>query len=142
MAIWVILYGFVQGMAPKLIRQSKKTAATLAMQLAIIPMGIASLILLFETNQTWIVIVGLLVFGAVFALNSSLHSFLILQFSDAKRVTMDVGFYYMANAAGRLIGTVLSGVVYQFAGLQACLLVSSIMLFVTWWAMNKLSAYD
>lgn len=142
MAIWVILYGFVQGMAPKLIRQSKKTAATLALQLAIIPMGIASLILLFETYQTWIVIVGLLVFGAVFALNSSLHSFLILQFSDAKRVTLDVGFYYMANAAGRLIGTVLSGVVYQFAGLQACLLVSSIMLFVTWWAMNKLSAYD
>lgn len=142
MAIWVILYGFVQGMAPKLIRQSKKTAATLALQLAIIPMGIASLILLFETNQTWIVIVGLLVFGAVFALNSSLHSFLILQFSDAKRVTLDVGFYYMANAAGRLIGTVLSGAVYQFAGLQACLVVSSIMLFVTWWAMNKLSAYD
>ncbi len=142
MAIWVILYGFVQGMAPKLIRQSKKTAATLALQLAIIPMGIASLILLFEAYQTWIVIVGLLVFGAVFALNSSLHSFLILQFSDAKRVTLDVGFYYMANAAGRLIGTVLSGAVYQFAGLQACLLVSSIMLFVTWWAMNKLSAYD
>lgn len=142
MAIWVILYGFVQGMAPKLIRQSKKTAATLALQLAIIPMGIASLILLFETYQTWIVIVGLLVFGAVFALNSSLHSFLILQFSDAKRVTLDVGFYYMANAAGRLIGTVLSGAVFQFAGLQACLVVSSIMLFVTWWAMNKLSAYD
>lgn len=142
MAIWVILYGFVQGMAPKLIRQSKKTAATLALQLAIIPMGIASLILLVEAYQTWIVIVGLLVFGAVFALNSSLHSFLILQFSDAKRVTLDVGFYYMANAAGRLIGTVLSGAVYQFAGLQACLLVSSIMLFVTWWAMNKLSAYD
>ncbi len=66
-------------------------------------------------------IAGLLVFGAIFAVNSALHSYLILAFTEDSRVTMDVGFYYMANAAGRLLGTVLSGASYQLGGLPLCL---------------------
>ena len=71
------------------------------------------------------IIIGLLFFGAVFAINSSLHSYLIVSLADSDGVSLDVGFYYMANAMGRLIGTVLSGWVYQMYGLEACLLISS-----------------
>lgn len=70
-------------------------------------------------------IIGLLVFGAIFAVNSSLHSYLIVSYADQQNVSLDVGFYYMANAMGRLLGTVLSGWVFQYAGLQACLLIST-----------------
>jgi predicted MFS family arabinose efflux permease len=71
---------------------------------------------------------GLLTFGVVFAVNSSLHSYLILAFSSADRVTMDVGFYYMANAAGRLLGTLLSGLTYQIGGLPLCLGTAALLL--------------
>ena len=74
--------------------------------------------------QTWLtitLIAGLLIFGAIFAINSALHSYLILAFTKAERVTMDVGFYYMANAGGRLAGTVLSGATYQLGGLPLML---------------------
>jgi predicted MFS family arabinose efflux permease len=73
-------------------------------------------------------IAGLLIFGAIFAVNSSLHSYLILAFSKGDRVTMDVGFYYMANAAGRLLGTLLSGVSYQLGGLTLCLATAAAMI--------------
>lgn len=72
-------------------------------------------------------VIGLLIFGGVFAVNSALHSYLILAFTKAERVTMDVGFYYMANAGGRLIGTVLSGLTYQVGGLALMLGVATIM---------------
>jgi hypothetical protein len=72
------------------------------------------------------------VFGAVFAVNSSLHSYLILAFSKADRVTMDVGFYYMSNAAGRLIGTLLSGLSYQVGGLSLCLATAAAMSALSW----------
>ena len=75
---------------------------------------------------------GLLVFGAVFALNSALHSYLILAFTSAGRVTMDVGFYYMSNAAGRLLGTLLSGFSYQIGGVAACLGSSAVMVLLSW----------
>ena len=75
---------------------------------------------------------GLLVFGAVFALNSSLHSYLVLAFGRAERVTMDVGFYYMSNAAGRLVGALLSGLSYQAGGLTACLAVAGAMAGASW----------
>jgi predicted MFS family arabinose efflux permease len=83
---------------------------------------------------TWLVMLalaGLLLFGAVFAVNSSLHSYMIVRFANSDGVSLDVGFYYMANAMGRLIGTVLSGWVYQQAGLAACLWLSSAMLVAT-----------
>ncbi|NHX27196.1 MFS transporter, partial [Escherichia coli] len=80
--------------------------------------------------QGWLtgaLIAGLMVFGFVFAVNSSLHSYLILALTSAERVTMDVGFYYMSNAAGRLVGTLLSGLSYQIGGLPLCLATAAAM---------------
>ncbi|MEQ3514204.1 organoarsenical effux MFS transporter ArsJ [Pseudoalteromonas sp. BZB3] len=133
MAVWVILYGLVQANAPKVtgrnmaLTQSKQSAASWVTTLAIIP---AMIVLGLDSNFSpeLILVGGLLIFGAVFAINSSLHSYLIVRCADSDGVSMDVGFYYMANAAGRLTGTVLSGVMYQYYGLSACLLVSSVML--------------
>lgn len=76
----------------------------------------------------FILIAGLLVFGFIFAINSSIHSFLIVHYADRGAVSLDVGFYYMANAAGRLIGTLLSGILFQLYGLQVCLIASSLLL--------------
>ena len=75
-------------------------------------------------------VIGLLIFGGVFAVNSSLHSYLIVSFAKNDGVSLDVGFYYMANAIGRLLGTVLSGWVFQVYGLSACLWVSVCLLFL------------
>ncbi len=77
------------------------------------------------------IIVGLMLFGAIFAVNSSLHSYLIVSYANGDGVSLDVGFYYMANAMGRLIGTVLSGWVFQVWGLVACLWVSFVFLLIT-----------
>ena len=78
-----------------------------------------------DIATTVIVVGGLIVFGVVFALNSSLHSFLILDYARGDKVAMNVGFYYMANAAGRLGGTIFSGLIYQWQGLEACLWAST-----------------
>ena len=83
---------------------------------------------------------GLLVFGFVFAINSSVHSYLILAFGSAERITRDVGFYYMANAAGRLIGTLLSGLSYQIGGLPLCLATAGVMALLNWLAARRLLA--
>ena len=132
MAIWVIGYGIVQGLAPRLLRRpggqvpSGFTAAWLAVVLAIFPAGIA-IALATGTDATTVLVVGLILFGVVFALNSAVHSFLILHYAEGDRVAMNVGFYYMANAGGRLAGTLLSGLLYQWQGLEACLWASAIM---------------
>jgi predicted MFS family arabinose efflux permease len=77
----------------------------------------------------WLAIIGgLALFGLLFAINSAVHSYLILSYADADRVATDVGFYYMANACGRLVGTILSGIIYQLAGLTGCLWVSVLFL--------------
>ena len=102
--------------------------------LAVAPAVLAVAVWLAGAPSLWLsvtLIVGLLVFGAVFAVNSSLHSYLILAFSDSHRVTMDVGFYYMANAAGRLLGTLLSGITYQLGGLALCLASAAAMVVVS-----------
>jgi hypothetical protein len=120
MAAWVIGYGAVQALAPAIVRRRKggarepdgRTAAALAAVLAVIPAAIA-IALSRVTAPTVAVTAGLVVFGLVFALNSAVHSFLILASADSDRVAMNVGFYYMANACGRLAGTVLSGWLYQ-----------------------------
>ncbi|KZN47789.1 organoarsenical effux MFS transporter ArsJ [Pseudoalteromonas luteoviolacea] len=130
MASWVIAYGIVQAYAPKITKNtgnSFKKALYWVAVLSFIP-ALLALGLWLEWQPKLVIIGGLLVFGAVFAVNSSLHSFLIVKIADSDGVSMDVGFYYMANAMGRLIGTVLSGLVFQLYGLQACLLVSSAML--------------
>ena len=131
MAIWVIGYGIVQAFAPQLLRRTGGeptgfTAAWLAFVLALLPAGIA-IALALDFDPATVLVVGLIVFGAVFALNSAVHSFLILHYADGDKVAMNVGFYYMANAGGRLAGTILSGLLYQWQGLEACLWASAAM---------------
>ncbi len=127
LALWVIGYGFVQASAPRLIRRSHhgqgpggSTARQAAFVLALLPVGIA-LALGQGWDPAWVLIVGLILFGIAFAINSAVHSYLILAYSDFDKVSMNVGFYYMANAGGRLTGTVLSGWAYQVHGLEGCL---------------------
>ncbi|TRX57317.1 organoarsenical effux MFS transporter ArsJ [Thalassomonas sp. M1454] len=136
MAIWVIGYGFVQSFAPYLTgkKQGKvpsgKSALLWACYLAIIP----ALIALAVTTGFYVkesLIIGLLAFGAIFAVNSSLHSYLIVNYARGDGVSLDVGFYYMANAMGRLIGTVLSGWVFQQYGLGMCLWISAFFIVIT-----------
>jgi hypothetical protein len=127
MALWIILYGAVQATAPRLLRNVRNlpaAALTWALALAFVPAALAAAVYIAGTPSptlTATLVVGLLIFGAIFAINSALHSYLILSFTTAERVTMDVGFYYMANAGGRLLGTVLSGLSYQIGGLPLCL---------------------
>ena len=129
MASWVIAYGVVQSIAPRLTGAnhergvSPRIASPWAFALAIIPLLIAGGLHLGESAQ-WVLLSGLMIFGVLFAINSSLHSYLIVSLADADGVSLDVGFYYMANAMGRLIGTVLSGWLYQQYGLEVCLLIS------------------
>lgn len=141
MAIWVILYGLVQANAPRILRAKTRTEADLigaarswGWGLALVPVLLTIAALFAAGPQLWLtvtLIVGLLGFGAIFAVNSSLHSYLILSFTQAERVTMDVGFYYMANAAGRLAGTLLSGLTYQAGGLPLMLGVASAMVMLS-----------
>ncbi|MEO7597541.1 MAG: organoarsenical effux MFS transporter ArsJ [Opitutus sp.] len=123
MAFWVIGYGIVQSVSPALMRGHAPggkiaaiTAFLLAVVAAAIPLGLATAL-----PPHGVVVGGLALFGAVFAVSSAIHSYLILDYTDGDRVALNVGFYYMANAGGRLIGCLLSGVLYQWAGLQGCL---------------------
>jgi len=131
LAIWIIAYGMVQASAPRLLRKSHHgsgpdgaTATRWAYLLALIPAAIAAG-LYFSFQPQTVLIAGLVIFGVVFAINSAVHSYLIVAWSEHDQVSMNVGFYYMANAGGRLLGTVLSGWVYQNQGLVGCLLWSS-----------------
>ncbi|KJY67556.1 MFS transporter permease [Vibrio coralliilyticus] len=136
LATWVIAYGFVQGFAPKITGKAQgkvpdgSAALMWAGLLAVITAGIAYAVQIGWQPQL-VIVVGLLIFGAVFAVNSSLHSYLIVSYAKGDGVSLDVGFYYMANAMGRLIGTVLSGWIFQVAGLAACLWVSFAFLALT-----------
>ncbi len=134
LAVWVIGYGIVQASAPRFVRQRAEgggaepdgaTARWLAFVLALFPIGIA-VALTADFDPTTVLVVGLIAFGFVFALNSAVHSYLILSYANDEKVAMNVGFYYMANAGGRLMGTVLSGLLYQWQGLTACLWASAI----------------
>jgi predicted MFS family arabinose efflux permease len=136
MALWIIGYGCVQALVPRLLKgaRSPQTAAKAAtiwgFVLSALPAAMAIALHLPGTQalSAAVLIGGLLIFGVVFALNSSLHSYLIVAYSDHDKVALNVGFYYMANAAGRLAGTLLSGLTYQWGGLGACLWVSAVML--------------
>ncbi len=127
MAVWVIGYGAIQAFAPRITgnQPDGRTAFLWAVLLSALPFGIA-VALLADWRVEWTLVGGLLLFGVVFAVNSSVHSYLIVSYARADGVSLDVGFYYMANAGGRLLGTILSGVVYQLFGLAACLLVSAV----------------
>ena len=129
LAVWVIGYGAVQAAAPRFVRRRNaregsepdgRTATWLAFVLALFPAAIA-VGLSAGLDPTLVLVSGLIAFGAVFAMNSAVHSYLILAFADNDRAAMNVGFYYMANAGGRLAGTILSGLLYEWQGLVACL---------------------
>jgi MFS family permease len=133
LAVWVIGYGAVQAAAPRFVRRrvhgpggepDGRTAMWLALGLAVCPAAIA-LALAAHIDPTLVIVGGLIPFGIVFAMNSAVHSYLILAYADNDKVAMNVGFYYMANACGRLAGTVLSGLVYEWQGLTACLWTSA-----------------
>jgi predicted MFS family arabinose efflux permease len=141
MAGWTVFYGFVQSITPKLVSRNNSTRKQIefwASALAVIPLFL--ILLNFYTHDflLHITIFVLFVFGFVFAINSSIHSFLILKFTDKNRVTLDVGFYYMSNAFGRLMGTLLSGLSYQYGGFSACVLVAAILLFINRISIKKL----
>ena len=129
----------VQGAAPALRRSWGQTAAPgpaavrfWAAVLSAIPALIA-IALNRQVGQPGIAVVaGLVAFGVVFAMNSSIHSYLVLAYSDSDAVSLNVGFYYMANAAGRLLGTVLSGTLFLWGGLSACLWCSAAMAALAW----------
>jgi len=148
LALWIIGYGVVQALAPKIAgwqKQPSSTASAIAstssgdaqsslfpwaLLLCLLPLLI-SIGMHLSGEPVTVLLIGLGLFGAVFAVNSSLHSYLIVQLAREDGVSLDVGFYYMANAMGRLIGTLLSGWVYQSMGLAACLLISSCFLLLT-----------
>jgi len=148
MAAWIICYGAVQAAAPRIVRaqgrpagEITRIAARWVALLTVIPLALAGAALLAGGPSTWLtvtLIAGLLAFGFVFAINSSVHSYLILAFTSAERVTMDVGFYYMANAAGRLTGTLLSGVSYQLGGLPLCLATAGVMAGASWLVVRRI----
>jgi MFS family permease len=149
MALWIILYGAVQAFAPRLLR-AKGTSEAQITQKAIHMAGLLVPIPLILALASWFadgpsagltaaLVAGLLLFGFVFALNSAVHSYLILAFGAAERITRDVGFYYMANAAGRLIGTALSGISYQLGGLPLCLATAGLMALASWLAARRLA---
>ena len=138
LAAWVIGYGIVQSFAPRLLRRSMASvdaeigaARTWALVLALVSASIAVGVSA-DVGTTFVIVAGLIVFGVVFALNSSLHSYLILAYSHHDDVSLDVGFYYSANATGRLVGTLLSGVLYLWGGLDAAMWGSAAFVLVTW----------
>ncbi len=150
LALWIIAYGAVQAMAPRILgAKDQPQAATIAKAirwagyLVPIPFALAAAALWAEGPSTILsltIVAGLLTFGFVFAINSSVHSYLILALGSADRITRDVGFYYMANAAGRLIGTLLSGLSYQLGGLPLCLATAGVMALLGWLAARRLQA--
>jgi len=151
MAVWTIFYGAVQGWAPRILRASSRPETEILAQarlwggvLLLVPLALAGLVWAWPGPSpalTTAIVIGLMVFGGVFAVNSSLHSYLILRFTHAKRVTLDIGFYYSANAVGRLLGTLLSGIAYQTGGLFACLATAGLMLAISLLAFGRIS-YD
>ncbi len=140
LAAWTIGYGVVQAAAPAFVSRSTDglsrevpSARAWSLVLVAIPLGLAAmLITAIVPRPDLVVCAGLALFGFAFAVNSSLHSYLILAYAGSEKAAEDVGFYYAANAAGRLLGIVLSGVLYQSGGMTACLLGSAVMLGLCW----------
>jgi hypothetical protein len=150
LALWIIAYGAVQAAAPRILGARTQPEAAMTAKailwaglLVPIPFLLAAAAWAAGDPAPWLtatLIGGLLLFGFVFAVNSSVHSYLILAYGDADRITRDVGFYYMANAAGRLTGTLLSGLSYQTGGLPLCLATAGTMALASWIAARRLAA--
>ncbi|WP_439575766.1 organoarsenical effux MFS transporter ArsJ [Phreatobacter sp.] len=139
LAIWTIAYGVVQAAAPALVRRSPDglssevpAARWWSLGLMLVPVLIAGALWLGPARPDLILVAGLAVFGFAFAVNSSVHSYLILAYAGSEKGAEDVGFYYAANAAGRFTGTLLSGLLYQVGGITGCLAGSAVMLAACW----------
>ena len=139
LAAWTMAYGAVQALAPQLVRRSADglssevpAARAWSAALALVPALLAVAVFLEVAQLQWVVVGGLAVFGFAFAVNSSVHSYLILAYAGSEKAAEDVGFYYAANALGRFLGTLLSGVLYQWGGLLYALIGSALMLLACW----------
>ena len=139
LALWTIGYGLVQAIAPSLVRRSEDGLSTevpaarlWSALLALVTIGLAAAVVLDVPSLDWVVVGGLAVFGFAFAVNSSIHSYLVLAYAGSEKAAEDVGFYYAANALGRFGGTLLSGLLYQWGGLFATLCGAATMLAVCW----------
>ncbi|MCX8134016.1 MAG: organoarsenical effux MFS transporter ArsJ [Roseococcus sp.] len=139
LALWTIGYGVIQASAPALVRRSADglasevpAARAWSLALALVPLALAGLMLGGVPRPDLYVPLGLCVFGVLFAVNSSVHSYLVLAYAGSEKAAEDVGFYYAANAAGRFLGTLLSGLLALWGGLLACLLGAAAMLLVCW----------
>jgi len=136
MAAWVIGYGFIQAIAPKFTGIKKSSSDGLPLAVKGLHLWAALLVVIcialyaavqFQIAPTYTLTIGLFIFGFIFAINSSIHSYLILAYTKTEEVALNVGFYYMANACGRLAGTLLSGLAYLYGGLPACLLTACLL---------------
>jgi len=140
LAAWTIGYGLIQAVAPLLVARSadglSKEVPHARLWAGLLFAVSLALALLLREPGLWrpdvVLVTGLAIFGLPFAVNSSLHSYLILAYAGSKKAAEDVGFYYAANAAGRLIGILLSGALYQVGGIVACLVGAAIMLLLCW----------
>ena len=142
-AVWIIGYGFVQGAAPRFLRRPDGSVpnsrdARFWVLVLVIMTALLSALIQFGWRVETILIGGLLIFGAIFAINSAVHSFLILAYTDSDKVALNVGFYYMANAGGRLTGTIASGILYQVYGMSGTLWGSVVFLLLAWLASFRL----
>lgn len=144
LALWTIGYGIVQALAPRFVSAKKGetpkgyTVMFWASILAAVPAAIA-LALSTGFSPAVILTAGLAIFGVIFAINSAIHSYMIVHYADSEKVAMTIGFYYMANAGGRLAGTVLSGLIYQSAGIVGCLWVSALFVLAAAIISSKLA---
>ncbi len=137
MALWVIGYGFVQASAPIILKKITKgeapdgRVAVIVSSVLTAVMVVLSTLFVLDIFQEVTVVAGLLIFGVVFALNSSVHSFLVLDYADGDKAAVNVGFYYMANAVGRLVGTLLSGLLFSIGGVAWALFGSALFLLIS-----------
>ncbi len=145
LAAWTIGYGLVQALAPQIVRRSADGLSTevpaarlWSALLAVVPVALAAAVLMEVPHLEWVVVAGLSLFGVAFAVNSSVHSYLVLAYAGSEKAAEDVGFYYAANALGRFFGTLMSGLLYQWGGLLYALLGSAAMLLVCWLITLKL----
>ena len=139
LALWTIGYGAVQAAAPAIVRRSDDglsrevpAARGWSFALALVPAALAALVMAGVPHTAWVVVAGLALFGVAFAVNSSVHSYLVLAYAGSEKAAEDVGFYYAANALGRFLGTLLSGLLYQWGGLPWALIGSAVMLALCW----------
>lgn len=139
LAAWTIAYGAVQALAPQIVRRSADglsrevpAARTWSALLALVPTALVVAVLAEVPHLQWVVVGGLALFGFAFAVNSSVHSYLVLAYAGSEKAAEDVGFYYAANALGRFFGTLMSGLLYQWGGLAWTLAGSALMLLVCW----------